>query len=326
MLDFLKKNWFVIGIFVALFLGFAFPDIGIKANSKSIFGNALIVLLFLISGLKLPTESIKAGMKEIRVHLYIQVFIFIINPLFFYATSLPFRQAFDGQLAIGIYALACLPTTISSCIIFTQIAGGNVVATMFNAALANVAGVVVSPLILSLLMQSAGRSLPLSELIAILQSLALKMLLPILAGQILRRLVKSSVERQKKRLSILSNVCILMILFFAFAKTAKNPDFLENLDQMIVPFVYLAVSFLALLTLAFFGAKILRLSQENVVSVLFAAPQKTLAMGVPLLSTFFSGNPEILGIALLPLIFYHPWQLFVSGFLPGIIKRRSEAA
>ena len=321
MKSFLAKNWFVIGIFAALAVGFAFPDAGIFLNTNSIFSTALIVLLFLISGLKLPSESIRTGMSDVRVHLYIQVFIFIVNPLFFYVTSLPFRGALDGQLVIGIYALACLPTTISSCIIFTQIAGGNVVATMFNAALANVAGILVSPLLLSLMMQSTGKPLPVAELLAILQSLALKMLLPIAIGQILRKFAKANVDKAKKRLSVLSNLFILMILFFAFAKTAKNPDFLNNLRTMIVPFIYLAVSYLILLVGSFFGARALKLDRENVISVLFAAPQKTLAMGVPLLSTFFAANPEILGIALLPLIFYHPWQLFVAGFLPRLLPR-----
>ena len=45
----------------------------------------------------------------------------------------------------------------------------------------------------------------------------------------------------------------------------------------------------------------------------YAAPQKTLAVGVPLISTYFASNPEIIGLALLPLVFYHAWQLLVAG-------------
>ena len=326
MVSFLKKNWFVLGIFLALVLGFIIPEVGIILNTGSHFSTGLIVALFLISGLKLPSESIRTGMKDIRVHLYIQLFIFVVNPLFFYLTSIPFRNVLDGRLVIGIYALSCLPTTISSCIIFTQIAGGNVVATMFNAALANIAGIIISPLILSLMMQSTGTPLPVSELLAILQSLALKMLLPIIAGQLLRKFLVNLVSRYKKQLGITSNVFILMILFFAFSKTAKNPEFLNNLDTMVVPFIYLALAFLVLLAAAYYGARGLRLSPENTISVLFAAPQKTLAMGVPLLSTYFANDPDTLAFALLPLIFYHPWQLFISGFLPrlaGKIKQET---
>ena len=53
----------------------------------------------------------------------------------------------------------------------------------------------------------------------------------------------------------------------------------------------------------------------GIVTVLYAAPQKTLAMGAPLLTTYFAGDPETLGLALIPLLFYHPWQLLVAGML-----------
>jgi len=95
---------------------------------------------------------------------------------------------------------------------------------------------------------------------------------------------------------------------------------------MIVPFVYLAAAYLVLLAASFLGARALNFSGDSIISVLFTAPQKTLAMGVPLLSTFFAANPEILGIALLPLIFYHPWQLFIAGFLPRLTEKLKPVA
>jgi solute carrier family 10 (sodium/bile acid cotransporter), member 7 len=321
MKSFFTKNWFILGIVTALALGFLVPEFGVRLNTRSIFTTILIVLLFLISGFKLPTETIKEGMKDVRVHVFIQLYVFVLVPVFFYLTSLPFREVMDGKLVIGIYAMACLPTTISSCIVFTQIAGGNVVATMFNASLANVAGVIISPLILSLMIQSAGSALPLSELLGILQGLALKMLLPIAVGQIARKYAKKFAVKNGKRLGIISSVFVLMIVFVSFSKTANNPLFIENLKVLVVPFIYLAISHLVLLTGAFTGAKALRLKTENLITVLFAAPQKTLAMGVPLLGTFFAGNSEALGIVLLPLIFYHLWQLFIAGFIPRLVER-----
>ena len=321
MKSFLSKNWFIIGIVTALVLGFLLPELGVRLNTRSIFSTILIVLLFFISGIKLPTETIKEGMKDIRIHLFIQLYVFLVIPIFFYLTSLPFRDVMDGKLVIGIYALACLPTTISSCIVFTQISGGNVVATIFNAALANVAGVIITPILLSFMMQSAGQALPFSEIPGILQGLAFKMLLPIAAGQIVRRYAGKIAIKNSKVLGAVSSVFVLMIVFTAFSKTAGNPVFLENIKVLVVPFIYLAVSHLVLLAGAFAGAKALRLRTENLISVLFAAPQKTLAMGVPLLGTFFSGNQEFLGIVLLPLIFYHLWQLFIAGFIPRLVEK-----
>ncbi len=96
-----------------------------------------------------------------------------------------------------------------------------------------------------------------------------------------------------------------------------NASFQSYGKQLIVPFLYLAVSHLILLFLAFWGARFIGLSRENIISVLYAAPQKTLAMGIPLLSTYFYNRPELLGIAMLPILFYHPWQLFIAGLIKG---------
>jgi predicted Na+-dependent transporter len=84
---------------------------------------------------------------------------------------------------------------------------------------------------------------------------------------------------------------------------------------MIGPFAYLALAHILILLIAYAGARLLHFSRENTVSVLFVAPQKTLALGVPLITTYFASTPEALGTALLPLVFYHAWQLLVAGLL-----------
>ena len=96
----IKKNWFLIGIISALFLGFLTPKIGINFSSAilSYFNKVLIIILFLLSGLNLPTETILKDLKDFRLHLYIQVFIFIITPLYFFLSSLIFKSLFTGDI------------------------------------------------------------------------------------------------------------------------------------------------------------------------------------------------------------------------------------
>jgi sodium/bile acid cotransporter 7 len=320
-MNWLTKNWFILGILLAIVFGFLFSEAGIAMNRNSVMSTVIVVILFVIMGLTLPSETIISGLKDYKLHLFIQTFIFIIIPLFFYISSLPFRNLMGGRVVIGIYALAVLPTTISSCIVFTQLSKGNTVGTMFNASLANAAGVLISPLLLSFFLRTSGQGLPADEIAKILLNLLLKMLLPIIAGQILRRVIKEFAVKNKKRFGIVSNVLILLIIFLSFAKTAANPAFIDNLKVMVLPFIYLAGAHIFLLLLIFFLGRLFKFSRKNIVSALYAAPQKTLAMGVPLLSTYFAANQALLGIALLPLIFYHPWQLLVAGFMKPYLSR-----
>ena len=312
---FLTKNWFLLGILIVLLLGTLLPEAG--AQLGTILGGTkpLVVLLFLISGFTLPTEAIKEGMKNTRLHIYIQGFIFLFTPLFFFLTTLPFIGLISKEVLIGIYALSCLPTTVSSCIVFSQISGGNTVGAIFNASLANIAGIFISPLLLSILLQGAGHSIPAEEALRIVRNLGLTMLLPVTVGQGLRIVTKNIASRMKGILKILSNVFILLIVLFSVSRTALDPAFVKNLSTMLLPFLYLALANIVLSFFAWKGAGLLEVEGEDRVTALFASSQKTMAVGVPLLSTYFASTPEILGIALLPLLFYHPWQLVVAGFI-----------
>ena len=307
-----------------IILGSLFPVLGPRLNPGHITTTGLVIVMFFLSGLSLPTETLKEGMKDIRLHIFVQVFIFIICPLYFFLTAFPFKDVMDGRLIVGIYALACLPTTVSSCIVFTQLSEGNTIGTVFNASLSNLAGIFISPLLLTLFLKGSGKPIPMEELVQIFQSLVLKMLIPFAAGQGLHIAFKAFAFKHKKKFGVISSCCVLFIIFFGVARSMGDEFFRTYGKQLIIPFIYLAVSHLILLFLTYLGARFINLSQANIISSLYAAPQKTLAMGIPLLSTYFAGRPEMLGIAILPLLFYHPWQLFIAGLMKDKLMAKRQ--
>jgi solute carrier family 10 (sodium/bile acid cotransporter), member 7 len=315
MTDFLKKQWFIVGMCFLILLSSLFPVWGTSLNPDKITTTSLVIALFFLSGLSLPTETMKEGMKDIRLHIFIQVFIFVISPLFFMLTAFPFSNVMDGKLIVGIYALACLPTTVSSCIVFTQLAGGNTIGTIFNASFSNLAGIFLSPLLLTLFLKGSGNPMPMEEMVRIFQSLVVKMLIPFAIGQGLHIAFKKFAVKHKKKFGVLSSIFVLIIIFFGVARSAENASLQTYWKQLIIPFIYLAVAHIVLLYLSLTGARFIGLNRENIISTMYSAPQKTLAMGIPLLSTYFANQPEMLGIAILPILFYHPWQLFIAGLL-----------
>ena len=298
-----------------ILVGSLFPVLSSKLNPDGITTTGLVIALFFLSGISLPTETLKEGMKDIRLHVFIQGFVYIICPLYFLLTAFPFKDVMDGRLIVGIYALACLPTTVSSCIVFTQLAGGNTIGTVFNASLSNLSGIFISPLLLTLFLKGSGNPLPMEELIRIFQSLVIKMIIPFVIGQGLHIGFKKFARKYKSVFGIISSSFVLVIIFFGVVRSAGNDSLQSYWKQLFLPFVYLAVSHIILLSLAFMGARVIGLNRENTISTLYAAPQKTLAMGIPLLSTYFANRPEMLGIAILPILFYHPWQLFIAGLI-----------
>jgi sodium/bile acid cotransporter 7 len=315
---FWKKYWFLLGILAASFLGMLLPQLAGRLNPRSFTTNGIVVVLFVITGLSLPTDAIWKGIRDLRLHLYLQFFIFVLTPAYFLGSLALLRGALPATFDVGILALACLPTTVSSCVVFTQSARGNAAGAMFSSTLANCLGVVVSPLLLSLLLRGVHYSLPLSEVARILVNLGLTILVPFAAGQGIRLLgARQFAGRHRGQLGVLSNSLILAIIFFAFGKSARGELFHTGALELLLPFTYLALSHLLLVLAGYAGARLLSLSAENRIAAVFVAPQKTIAMGLPLLSAYFAANPGMLAAAILPLLFYHPFQLLVAGLLRG---------
>ena len=309
------------GLALAVAAGFLVPEAGITASAGGTTARVLVIALFFVTGVGLPSEAFVSGMREVRLHIFVQAMIFLVTPAYFVATVGLLGDHLDPSLLAGVFALAVLPTTVSSCVVFTQLAGGNVVATLYNAAIANTAGVFIAPVLLSLLLRRAGQPMPVDELVRVLTSLGLQMVLPIGLGQLARNALRlrSWATSHKKRLTSSGNVVILLIVWMSLSKTAANPELRANLSGLPLLLVYLALSHLILVSLAWLGARLLRLSKASTYTAVFAAPQKTLAMGAPFLQTYFASAPGLIGVTLVPLLFYHFWQLALAGFLPRII-------
>lgn len=325
MFQHVRRNSFLYGLVAVIVGGFSLPGLGDILNPDGVTQSAIVLIFFLMTGLTLPSEQIQRGLNNVRLHIAVQLIIFGFIPLYFALFTPLFAGYLRGNLPIGFYALAVLPTTISSSTIFTQTSGGNTVATLFNAALANSIGIVLSPLLLSIFLAAGRAGLPADEIVGVIGDLILIVFVPVIIGQLVRRRARQLADRVKKRISSIGSVCILTIIFLTISSTAADPEFLQSVTELPLPFVFLALSHLLFVVLSVVVGRLLGLPRADRVTMLFCAPQKTMAMGVPLLTVYFGSRPELLGFALLPLLFYHPFQIFTGGFLRGLLARRAAS-
>jgi len=318
---FIRGNWFLLGIVCVVAAAWWAPAGGEASAPARVLSKAAVVAIFVLSGVSLPSEQVRAGLRNVRAHAYLQGFVYVVVPAYFWAAGWLLGGAVDERLLAGFYALAVLPTTISSCIVFTQMAGGNVMTAIFNAVLANLLGVFVSPLLLTLLLRGASAALPAEEVARIFLSLLLTVLLPFVAGQVLRLGLRGWADRHRKRLTLAASALVLLIIFLAFRRAAGSELLRRGAWELAGPLALLAGSNLVLMAAAYGGAKALRLSAGDVTAAVFVAPQKTLALGVPLLTTYFASRPELLAFAMLPVLVYHPWQLLTAGVAKALLRR-----
>jgi sodium/bile acid cotransporter 7 len=313
-MSWLRRNWFVVGLAAAVALAWICPAAGARGGllRTEVTARAAVALIFFFQGLTLSFAALKGGVMRWRLHALVQAWIFLLFPL----TGVLFTRVAGGllppDLRLGFLFLCVLPTTVSTAIVFTAVAGGNTAGAVFNATLSNLLGIALTPLWTRWLMQAGGRTLPLGPVIL---DIALLLLAPLVAGQALRPWLGRWADARRSRLAAVNSGIVLFIVYAAFAGSVQAGVWerygAATTARAVVGVVVLFGFIMAAVGLTVRAAG---LERSDAVAGLFCASQKTLAAGVPMAQLIFGGDPG-LGLILLPVMLYHPLQLTVHGLL-----------
>jgi sodium/bile acid cotransporter 7 len=291
------------------------PARGTGADVASGASTAAIAFLFFLYGARLSTREALAGLKHWRLHGTVLACTFVVFPLLGLAARGLEPVFLTHDLYTGLLFLTLVPSTIQSSIAFTSMARGNVPAAICAGSFSSLVGIVVTPLLAATLLCSTGGGFLLDSLVDIV----LQLLVPFVAGQVLRRWIGTFVTRHKKVLGLVDRGSILLVVYTAFSEGVVEgiwhqvgPGRLAGL--MVVEAVLLAV----MLALTWYGGKALGFGREDRITIQFAGSKKSLAAGLPMASVLFGSQAAL---AVLPLMLFHQMQLMVCAV---IAKRRSQ--
>lgn len=313
----IKANGFILGMLLAVLLAFLFPAPGAKGGwlHADILNNAGVALILFVQGLAMAVERMKSGLRNWPLHLIIQGFTFVIFPLVGLGWHAASQVLWPGQppgLRDGFLYLCVLPSTVSTSVVLTNVAKGNTSAAIFNAALSNIMGVALTPILVQLLMQSSGQTGPLGSLMV---KVTLLTLVPFVIGMSLRPIVRELVDANRRWLNRASNAVILFIVYTAFCDSVKAKTWATyGIGLTLEVLGCVALLFSVVAGLVWTLSKAARLDRADRIAAFFCSVKKTLAMGVPLARLIFGPSAD-LGLILLPIMFYHPFQLLVCGLL-----------
>jgi solute carrier family 10 (sodium/bile acid cotransporter), member 7 len=318
------RNWFVLGLAGATALAFVVPELGARGGPlrPELTTRAGVAAIFFMQGLAIAPAALRLGALSWRLHVAVQLFIFVGFPLAMIALDAAGGRLLPADVRLGFLFMAILPTTISGCVVLTAAAGGNVAGALFNSALANIAGVAITPAWAALLLSARAEALPLVPMVT---EIALLLLAPLAAGQLVRPLLRRVWEPDRRWLSMIANAIILFIVFAAISGSVLSGAFVESgwSATLLVAFVVCAI-FVAATALAALAGRALRFGYADRAALLFCAPQKTLAAGAPLVQILFAGHAG-LGLILLPIMIYHAVQLVGGGVLAQRLVARQHA-
>jgi sodium/bile acid cotransporter 7 len=314
----LKKHAFILWLLFAVVIAIIFPVAGAKggffhSELTTQFG---IWIIFFFQGLSLPTRELKIGYKPKRLHVFVLTWNYLLFPALMVLLLLPLRFVLLPELRLGFYLLAILPTTVSSAVVFTTISGGETSNAIFATIFSNLLSILLVPTVV-LAYLSAGTELvvPLSPLFA---KLFILLALPLITGQVIRNFLNERSVWVSERTKNLGNWIIVFIVHCAFAQSMKS-GCLSQLSATSILTVMCITLFVLIVSsrLVWLSSVLIEPTREQRITAFFCASQKSIASGLPLITSIMVAAPWLVDGAavLIPLLCYHPAQLVLAGLI-----------
>jgi len=147
------------------------------------------------------------------------------------------------------------------------------------------------------------------------------LLVPFVAGHLLRPWIGEFIARQKRLLTIVDRGSILLVVYTAFGAAV-----VEGLWSRVSPADLLLIGVLCMVLLAvvllftWLAGRALGFNREDAIVLLFCGSKKSLASGVPMAGVLFPAAQ--VGAILLPVMLFHQIQLIACAV---IARRYAEA-
>jgi len=313
---FYGNNSFLILVLIVILLAYAYPPLGATYLAPQITATWIaVMIIFLLSGISLKSEEFAKALQRLNFNIFVQVFNFgIVSSITYgFSRAMISAGALSQSLADGMVIGTCVPITVNMVLVLTKSSSGDEAAAVFNAAFGNLMGVFLSPALVLGYLGVKGAV----DLGTVFYKLGLRVLLPLVIGQILHKystVVVDFVKKNKKYFKKVQEYCLIFIIYTVFCKTFTE----ERETEAKEVFIMIAFQFLLLSSFMILAWLLLKLAfpehPKLRVMGLFGCTHKSVAMGVPLINAIYEDNP-LIGYYTLPLLIWHPMQLVIGSAL-----------
>jgi solute carrier family 10 (sodium/bile acid cotransporter), member 7 len=311
---------FLLALAATVGLAALLPAHGAAAEAVSVAAKAAIALLFFLYGARLSPEQAWHGVRQWRLHLLVLTTTFVIFPMLGVAARALVPSVLTMDLYHGVLFLCLVPSTVQSSIAFTSIARGHVSAAIVSASLSNIFGVVLTPLLVLLLMDTAGAP-PVSG--SAVGDIVLQLLVPFGVGQLARPWIAAAIARHAVLLKVVDRGSILLVVYTAFSMGVVEGIWVSvDVWRLILVSIVAALLLAAVLAVTTVIGRLARLDRGDAIVLLFCGSKKSLASGLPMALVFFPA--ATVGLTMLPLMIFHQIQLVVCAVIASRLARRAD--
>ncbi|MEK6349784.1 MAG: bile acid:sodium symporter family protein [Burkholderia sp.] len=288
------------------------PCRGQVAHAANWATNIAIGLLFFLHGAKLSREAIVAGATHWRLHIVVMLSTFALFPLLGLALRPVLSPLVTPALYAGVLFLCTLPSTVQSSIAFTSIAKGNVSAAVCSASASSLLGIFITPALVGAMLttqSTAGNSAW-----STVGSIVMQLLVPFVAGQLLRPVIGGWIERNRGVLKFVDQGSILLVVYVAFSEAVNEGLWHQIPAAALGGLLVVCAALLAIaLGVTALVGKRLGFNRADCITIIFCGSKKSLASGIPMAKVIFAAHA--VGAIVLPLMLFHQIQLMVCAAL-----------
>ncbi|CAM0951848.1 unnamed protein product [Alopecurus aequalis] len=321
VLDFARSNFLPLALIGGIALGLLDPTLGCLAHEYSLSKYSTFGI-FVISGLTLRTKEPGAALQAWPAGLFGLCSILLFTP--FLAKFIVQTQFFPPEFITGLAMFCCMPTTLSSGVTLTQLAGGNSALALAMTVISNLLGIIFVPLSLAKYVGAgAGVSLPTEKLF---KSLVNTLLIPLILGKVAREASKGIaefVDGNRQRFSVISAVLLSLV---PWIQVSRSRSLLLSVQAKAFA-ITVTIGVLLHLALLAFNATALKVlsclkqkeesvfaSKEYSRAVILVASQKTLPVLVTVVEQLGGALGES-GFLVIPCVAAHVTQIIIDSIL-----------
>ncbi len=311
---------YLVIIFGVVTLATLLPARGVAVVPVAWVTNVGIGVLFFLYGARLSAGEAVDGLRHWRLHLLVLGFTFLVFPILGWGIHHVTPFYLPAAVASGLLFTTLLPSTVQTSVTFTSIAGGNVAAAVCAASFSNLVGVLATPALAVLLMDGA----PVSVSGGSAGRLALQLVAPFVAGQLLQRWLGPWLRRHRRPLGLVDRVAVLLVVYSAFSAGMRADMWSRvSMQHVLTLLGTCAVLLSVVLAACWFTSARLGFAGADRIAIIFAGSKKSMASGLPMASVLFP--PESVGLLVLPLMLFHQLQLVVCAQLARRWHQRPPA-
>lgn len=305
------RTFLPVGLVLVLLISLCFPDSRGWTRRLSVFpfDQVLIATVFFISGLRLHISHLFEQKPSPVALLPVAGVQFLMAPLtaWILGAVLPLPTGWF----VGLAAICCVPTTLSSGIVLTRQAEGNEILALVLTLVLTLGGTLLTPLWFGWILQS-GAEIDLA-IIPLILKLFFLVLIPLSCGQLVKIYL---VRRPPEFLKHVPSLCVILLVWMAAQSHAEELRALGFWSWLAFPWISFFIHLLWFATI-WWIAGFLKVHPRNRSAMAIVGSQKTLPLAVTILTVSFIGSPvaAFLPTAIGFVVIFHLTQILVDSVL-----------